>query len=119
MSQFLSRASNKSFLIGKVLCLIHAVISWWVIIGVGLGEPDAQWQLIWIFFLPFDLPFSLLVFFSNSILPDWSFQSLPYPVSEFQNFILPTLVHGIIGPLFYFLLPVCISSLRRKKQIRA
>lgn len=116
MKNFFARGNTASYLLGLVLCLIHLVISWWVIIGLVRGEPDAQWQLVWIAFLPFDLPFSLLVFFSDLIFPDWSFERFPYPVSEFRSFILPAFVHGIIGPLWYFLLPVCISSLRRGRN---
>lgn len=112
MKEFFARASGTSYQLGLVLCLIHIVIAWWFIIKLGRSEPDAQWQLIWIYFLPFDFPFSLLVFFSGSIFPDWSFKSFPYPVSEFRSFILPAFIHGIIGPLWYFLLPVGISSLR-------
>ena len=115
MKEFFKRASKTSYALGLVLGLIHIVLSWWVIIDLGTSEPDAQWQLVWIFFLPFDLPFSLLVFLGGSILPDWSFQSLSYPVSEFRSFIFPAFVHGIIGPLWYFFLPVWISSLRRRR----
>ena len=114
MKKIFAGASTASYLLGLVLCLIHLVISWWVIIGLVRGEPDAQWQLVWIAFLPFDLPFSLLVFFSALIFPDWSFEGLPYPVSEFRSFILPAFVHGIIGPLWYLLLPAIISGLRRR-----
>ncbi|PXF55875.1 MAG: hypothetical protein C4B58_14495 [Deltaproteobacteria bacterium] len=117
MREFFNRASNTSYQVGLVLCLIHLIIAWWVIIKLSRSEPDAQWQLVWIFFLPFDLPFSLLVFFSGSIFPDWSFKLLPYPMGEFRSFILPTFVHGIIGPLWYFFLPVCFSSLRAYRGI--
>jgi hypothetical protein len=112
MRRFLSGASKTSYRLGTVLCLLHLAISWWVIISLCRGAPDAQWQLVWILFLPFDLPFSLLVFFSGSIFPDWSFSALPYPMSEFRTFILPAVIHGIVGPLWYFFLPVSISGLR-------
>jgi len=116
MRDFFARASKRSLKIGIVLGLIHFIISWFVIIGLGRNEPDAQWQLIWILFLPLDLPFSLLVFFSGSIFPDLSIQSLPYPLGEIHDFLLPAFIHGIIGPLWYFLFPVTVSSLRRRKH---
>lgn len=112
MKTFFNNASAASFKLGLVMCLVHLLISWLVIIKLGLSEPDSQWQLVWIYFLPLDLPFSLLVYFSGSIFADWSFNSYPYPVSEFRSFVLPSIIHGIIGPLWYFFLPVCISSLR-------
>ncbi len=112
MKEFFARASAGSYRLGLALGLIHLVLAWWVIISVGMSEPDAQWQLIWIFFLPFDFPFSRVVFFSPWIFPDWYFRSLPYPMGLFRGFILPAFVHGIIGPMWYYLLPVCISSLK-------
>ena len=116
MKDFFRRASTASYRVGAILCFIHLVLSWWVVVGLGRNEPDAQWQLVWLFFLPFDLPFSLLVFFAGSIFPDWSFNSLPYPVSEFRSYILPAIIHGLIGPLWYFFLPVWISSLRHRSR---
>ena len=107
-------ASKTAYLVGTILALVHLILSWYIIIGLGLNEPDAQWQLIWIVLLPFDFPFSLLVLFSGYLFPDWSFSSFPYPVSEFRSFILPAFVHGIIGPIWYFMLPIFISILRRR-----
>jgi hypothetical protein len=112
MKSLFTKASSASYRVGFTLGFIHLVISWFVIIGLATSEPDAQWQLIWVFFLPFDLPFSVINFLPSYYLPHWSFiESLPYPISSFKGFILPSFVHGIIGPLWYFFLPVCISSL--------
>lgn len=116
MNAFFARASKISYLIGGVLSLIHLIISWHVIVNIGIKEPDAQWQLIWIVFIPFDFPFSLLVLFSGVIFADFSVKCFPYPVSDFRDFILPAIVHGVIGPLWYFLFPICISSLRAKAR---
>jgi hypothetical protein len=116
MKNIFDRASIRSYQIGFMLCVIHLILSWWVIINICRSEPDAQWQLVWIFFLPFDLPFSLLVFFSAYLFPAWSFAYFPYPVSEFRSFILPSFIHGILGPIWYFLLPVCISSLKNRNN---
>jgi len=112
MKSFINRASAVSYKVGLILSLLHLLISWWVIIRLASAEPDAQWQLIWFYFLPFDLPFSLLVYFSGSIFADWSFYMFPYPISEFRSFILPSIIHGIIGPLWYFFIPICFSRLR-------
>ena len=119
MRGFLGRASSTSYVVGSVLGVLHLSISWWVIFGLVRGGADAQWQLVWFLFLPFDLPFSLLVFFSGSFVPDWSIASLPYPVSELRGFILPAIIHGLVGPLWYFLLPVAVSSVRRSRQAHA
>jgi hypothetical protein len=119
MKKTLAAASSGSYKFGLVLCLIHLVISWWVIITVGLSEPDAQWQLVWIIFLPFDFPFSLLVLFAGDIFPDWSLRGFSYPLGDFISFIVPAFIHGTIGPLWYFFLPVYIDGLmtiRRRRR---
>ncbi len=118
MKKIFAAAGVASYKLGLVLSLIHLVISWWVIISVGLSEPDAQWQLVWIAFLPFDFPFSLRVIFAGDIFPDWSLKGFPYPLGDFISFIVPAFVHGIIGPLWYFFLPVFIDGLMTSKSRR-
>ncbi|MGE0108910.1 MAG: hypothetical protein AB7S81_03990 [Bdellovibrionales bacterium] len=103
-------ASHGSYKIGWVMAAVHLAISWCVILTLGRGEPDAQWQLVWILFLPIDFPFSLLVLFSGYLFPSWEFEFLKYPISSFHGFIFPSIIHGIIGPLWYFLIPVFISG---------
>jgi hypothetical protein len=115
---FFARASARSYKIGFFLCFFHLVVSWWVIISLGLSKPTAQWQLTWVLFLPFDFPISLLWFLGLKILPDSLFGSFPYPFGEFKAFIVPAFIHGILGPLWYFFLPVAVSSfwsLRKKR----
>jgi len=122
MKKYFTHASKSSYQIGMIVCIIHLLVSWWVIINIARSQPDAQWQLIWVFFLPFDFPFSLLVLFSGSIFPVGSIKGLPYPIGEFNSFILPVIIHGIIGPLWYFTLPVLISHIvglvRRKQNVK-
>jgi hypothetical protein len=110
VKQILAAASSGAYKLGFGACLVHLVVSWWIIIGIIFSARDAQWQLIWIFLLPFDFPFSLLVLFGGYIFPDWSFRGLPSPWDDFHGFFLPVVVHGIIGPLWYFLLPVLIDG---------
>jgi hypothetical protein len=94
---------------------MHLVVSWFVIIILASGEQDALWQLTWLFFLPFDLPFSLIVPLLMPLFRGWSITSLPYPIGEVNEFLLPAFIVGIVGPLWYFLLPVIISGLRKRK----
>ena len=112
---FFARASKTSYLIGAVLSIIHLVVSWRVIISLGLSEPSAQWQLTWVLFFPLDFPISLLLLLGFKIFPGWSFSFLRYPICEFKGFILPAFIHGILGPLWYFFIPVAISSLWSKR----
>jgi hypothetical protein len=116
MKPFFARASRRSYQVGAALCLVHLIAAWFVIIQLGFGELDAQWQLIWLFFVPFDFPFSLIAYYSGAILPDWSLPILPYPLNDFQSYILPAFIHGVVGPVWYFLIPVGISGLMRKRS---
>lgn len=110
MKKVFAAAGSGTYKLGVVACAIHLVVSWWIIIFVLMSDHDAQWQLIWIFLLPFDFPFSLLVFFAGYIFPGWYFRGLPSPWDDFHSFVLPVVVHGIIGPLWYFFLPVYIDG---------
>jgi hypothetical protein len=114
MRSFFANASKSSLKIGLLLFGVHLILAWWVILSLGLSGPDAQWQLVWIYFLPLDFPFSLLVYFSNNLFPDWSVGFLRYPMSDFRGFVLPSVVHGIIGPIWYFAVPVSISAMLGK-----
>jgi hypothetical protein len=116
IKQVFVAASAGAYKLGLAGCLIHLVLSWWIIISVLSSERDAQWQLIWIFLFPLDFPFSLLVFFAGYIFPDWTLRGLPSPWNDFHSFVLPVIVHGIIGPLWYFLLPVCVDGFLIKRS---
>ena len=88
---------------GFLLAGMHLIISWIVIINICRSEPDAQWQLIWVYFFPFDFPFSILSFFSGAFFSDdYVNIKLPCRVCGFTDFIVPAIVHGVIGPLWYF-----------------
>ena len=118
MKRIFAAASRGAYKLGFVGCLVHLVISWWIITYVVLSERDAQWQLVWIFLLPFDFPFSLLVLFAGYIFPAWNFTGLPSPFDNFHSFIVPLVVHGIVGPLWYFFLPVFIDGLMTLRSRR-
>lgn len=109
------RQKRLSFKIGLILCLLHFVFSIFIACNIIIWSQNAQWQFLW--FLPFviDLPFSLvykLVFYLP--LPKYSFSFLPYPMSEFRDFILPFFLHSIFGTLWYFYLPLLIAKIIAK-----
>jgi hypothetical protein len=115
MRKLFGKASQTSYRIGAALGLAHLAISWWILIDLARQEPDAQWQLVWVLFLPFDLPFSLLVLFGGLLFPHWIVEGVPYPMSDFRGFILPAIIHGIVGPLWYFIFPVAISAFLNRR----
>jgi hypothetical protein len=118
MRRIFAAASRGAYKLGLVGCLVHLVVSWWIIFYVVISERDAQWQFIWIFLLPFDFPFSLLVLFAGYVFPGWYFSRLPPPLNDFQSFIVPLVVHGIVGPFWYFFLPVFIDGLMTLRSRR-
>jgi hypothetical protein len=117
MKKHLIYASKTSYIIGLILFSIHLLISWWIIIDLGTSELNAQWILIWLYFFPFDLPFSFL-FLMGIFLPNWSFSFLPYPVSQFRAYLVPSFVFGVIGPIWYFFIPVIISNAWGKHKLK-
>ena len=119
MKRVFATASRGAYKLGAAAAIVHLVVSWWIIGSVLTSPRDAQWQLIWVFLLPFDVPFSLLVLFAGYIFPEWDFRKLPSPWNDFDSFVLPTIVHGIIGPLQYFLLPVLIDGFMTRRALRS
>ena len=111
IKEIFAAASDGAKKVGRIAFVIHLVLSWLVILGVLISDRDAQWPLIWIFFLPFDFPFSLCVLFAGYLFPGWYLGGLPSPWDSFHNFILPVIIHGVVGPLWYFFLPVFIDGL--------
>ena len=112
----LSRATGRSVVVGVVLSSVHLAISWWIIIRVARSVPDAQWQLIWVYFWPVDFPVTLLWFLGCMLLPNWYFATLGEPIGNFRGFLLPAFVFGIAAPAWYFVLPLLISSRRRRSR---
>jgi hypothetical protein len=96
---FFKRAGRTSYAIGMFLGFIHWGISWNVINGLIEGGLDAQWQLIFVYFFPFDFPFSLLYF-------------VKLPMYDIDK---AKMVYGVIGPIWYFFAPVIFSSLWKLK----
>ena len=118
MKRIFLAAGPVAYKIGVVAGGIHLVISWWTIIYILTSDRDAQWQLIWIFFLPFDFPFSLLVLFAGYVFPGVYFSGLSSPWDDFHSFVLPLVVHGVVGPLWYFFVPVFIDGIMTTRSLR-
>lgn len=112
--------NNKiSFKIGVVLATAHFIVGSFFVYNILRWSVNAQWQLLW--FLPFtiDFPISLLYVFIIS-LPFFNFSVsfLPYPIGEIKSFMMPCLMHIILGTLWYFYLPRLIVLLAKKVKRR-
>jgi hypothetical protein len=110
MKSLFPGASERSRRLGYALCVIHTLASWWVVISVATAPPDAQWQLIWVFFWPFDFPCAAVWLALGYFLPEWHFGALGDPIGDFRYFIMPTVLFGIVAPLLYLIAPQMISS---------
>src|SRR5580658_4440331 len=110
MKSLFPGASQRSRRWGYALCVIHTLASWWVVISVATAPPDAQWQLIWVFFWPFDFPCAVVWLALGYFLPGWHFSALADPIGDFRYFIMPAVLFGIVAPLLYLIAPQMISS---------
>ena len=69
---------------------------------------DGQARLLWAFWLPLDFPVSLLVIKGFDLIS---------PDSQLGSFFrvwLPYFVHGVIGTVWWFFMPVVIGSIFNK-----
>ncbi|KKR20067.1 MAG: hypothetical protein UT48_C0023G0009 [Parcubacteria group bacterium GW2011_GWE2_39_37] len=82
--------------------------------------------MMWMLFPFIDFPFSLigvvLIGFISQFFDSINIHGinlLPYPLSDINNFILPFIMFGIFGTIWYFYLPQIISVhiANRGKQI--
>jgi hypothetical protein len=110
MKSLFPGASQRSRRWGYALCVIHTLASWWVVISVATAPLDAQWQLIWVFFWPFDFPCAVVWLALGYFLPGWHFSALADPIGDFRYFIMPAVLFGIVAPLLYLIAPQMISS---------
>jgi hypothetical protein len=103
-------ASPLSVKVGISLAIFHVAIVLAIVWSLLASELDAQWQLTWVPLLLLDFPVSLVVVFSTDVFAGMSSPWTSFPASELHGFVLPALVHGILGSLWWFILPVAVSS---------
>ena len=100
-------------LIPAVIAAVHFVISWIVIVAVATGSRDAQWQLVWLYFWIADFPVSLIHVAALAALPHIDVAFLPSKIGDFNNFLVPALVYGVLSPAWYYLIAVLIGRAYR------
>jgi hypothetical protein len=104
-----------SFKIGLFLSFVHFTFSLFVVMDIIKWSVNAQWQFMWV--LPFliDVPVSLFYLAILYFIPqNFSFDFLPYPISQVRDFILPFTFHNIIGTVWYFFVPILAAKLVNK-----
>jgi hypothetical protein len=113
----LIKEKRLSFKIGLVLGSFHFILALFNIYHVIAWSQNAQWELSWEFVFFVDFPFSLVYKFIIFNFPlNYSFDFLPYPISELKVFIIPSLLHSIIGTVWYFYLPMLFTTLIGRKM---
>lgn len=111
------------FKIGLVLAIVHFLVGFFLVYNILRWSANAQWQLLWFLPLIIDFPVSLFYILILSLpFPNLSISFLPYPLSEIRTFIIPCLMHIILGTLWYFYLPhlviLLVERLKRTPQGR-
>ena len=107
------KATRLSFKIGLILGLLHFIFILWGVILVT-KHPAGQWQFIWFLPIVIDFPISLLTVCYWAFGPDYWFSFLSYPIGELRTFIIPVIIHGGGGALWYLYLPVFIANLAKR-----
>jgi len=92
--------------IGVMIGLLHFIAVFSISYTLLSTEVDAQWQLIWIPFWFLDFPISLASIFSPQIFGTINSPFTTYPASEVHDFLIPLIIHGIFGSLWWTVLPI-------------
>jgi hypothetical protein len=105
--------------VGLVLATLHGALVVYVVKLIVSGiEPD--WPMYWMIFIHIDFPFSLLAMVIGGLLewisPDkllW-FSPDTSPLNDVVNFWIPLFVFGVLGTLWWAILPSLLTSAYKK-----
>ncbi|RLA04094.1 MAG: hypothetical protein DRQ45_01575 [Gammaproteobacteria bacterium] len=94
--------------IGLFLAAIHLMLFTLFSIKMYYGSQDAMSGMLWGLWEAVDFPVSLLAHYGFISVPiQWSFLT-------FVRFIYPYFVYGVLGTIWWFLIPVMIGGLFNK-----
>ncbi len=99
---------NLSKRIGLGCLFIHSVFFIVFSSYLNFFAGDGQWQLFWIVFLLIDFPVSLLLLGALGLI------SVDSQYGEAILSILPYVIHGILGGLWWYMLPQMLGRLFSK-----
>lgn len=94
--------------VGLALSGAHFAVFILFVAYIDFFGRDAQLRLLWTLWLPIDFPISLLVIQGFEVIP-----------SSTVRAYLPYLVHGVLGTLWWLVLPTIVSVAFRKLFGRA
>jgi len=98
--------------IGLFLGVIHIALFIYIVFQVNFSsEPNPS--LYWLVFLYIDFPISLL---SYGILNGYASVApyIPTFLNKLFNFLFPILLFGVMGTIWYIMLPILISNAGKK-----
>ena len=97
-----------SKLIGLLFAIVHFTLFVMFSIEMNFGSQDAMAGMLWGLWKTLDFPVSLLAFYGFIPAPiEWSFPIL-------VEFIYPYFVHGVLGTIWWFSVPVMIGIIFNK-----
>ncbi|KKR22070.1 MAG: hypothetical protein UT48_C0001G0083 [Parcubacteria group bacterium GW2011_GWE2_39_37] len=116
---------SKSKQVGIFLAAIHAILVVRTVFNIISAKED-DWPMLWLLFPFIDFPYSLIGVILTGFISQffdsiniYEINLLPYPLNDINNFILPFIIFGVFGTIWYFYLPQIISAhmANRNKQI--
>ncbi len=97
-----------SRLIGIFFAIVHFALFVIFSVKMNLGSQDAMAGMLWGLWETVDFPVSLLAFYGFIPVPiEWSFSVL-------VGYIYPYFVHGVLGTIWWFFIPIIIGSIFNK-----
>ena len=116
----IERTRGIAFWLGVCFALFHVyLVSHTVLVILAGNERD--WPIYWLIFIYIDFPYSLLAMAIDSIYYTLSVDVIPSylfnthePVYSVYNFIMPLLLYGVGGTIWWFYLPRLVLKLWRK-----
>lgn len=102
--------------LGVALAVGHALLVYKIIAMILSGrEPD--WPMLWLLLLYVDLPYSIIATFLQvliGLLPlpqEVALVDFPSPANDVPNFIVPFVLFGVGGTIWWLFLPELVRKL--------
>ena len=97
---------------GLFVAILHTFIFILFIVYLYFVVDDGQSRLLWVLWIPIDFPVSLLVGLGLDFIPSTN------GFSSALRTYLPHIVHGIIAPIWWYLLIYFISNLIKNRATK-
>lgn len=99
--------------LGTVLAILHiALFATFLSHYEVIADRDGQAMLLWMYWLPVDFPISLV------LMMGWWVLDPNTACGEAAGYYLLYVVHGVLGPIWWFYLPSLVVGVARKLGFR-